>query len=80
MAKDVTQDLWPRWPAGYERPLSLVDIRVKLNIDKLFHLLYAPGSEYVVSTSDSDGTIISIRNSRLSSREKSVNTDAGCPL
>ena len=49
MAKDATQDLWPRWPAGYEHPLSLVDIRVKLNVDKLFHLLYAPGSEYVVS-------------------------------
>ncbi len=49
MAKDATQDLWPRWPAGYEHPLSLVDIRVKLNVDKLFNLLYAPGSEYVVS-------------------------------
>ena len=64
MAKDATQDLWPRWPAGHEHPLSLVDVRVKLDVDKLFHLLYAPGSEYVVSTTDSDGTITSLQYSR----------------
>ena len=64
MAKDATQDLWPRWPAGHEHPVSLVDIRVKLDVDKLFQLLYAPGSEYVVSKTDSDGTIFSVQYSR----------------
>lgn len=49
MAKEEN---WPRWPATYDRPLSLVDIRVKLNVDRLFHLLHAPGSEYVVRRTD----------------------------
>jgi hypothetical protein len=43
-------EAWPRWPPAYENPLSLVDIRIRLNADKVFQLLYAPGSEYVVST------------------------------
>lgn len=48
MARENT-DPWPRWPSACEHPLSLVDVRVKLNVDTLFELLYAPGSEYVVS-------------------------------
>lgn len=42
------EEQWPRWPADYESPLQLVDVRVKLPVDRLFELLYAPGSEYVV--------------------------------
>ena len=42
-------DVWPRWPSVYENPLPLVDVQCKLNVDALFELLYAPGSEYVVS-------------------------------
>ena len=56
MAKEGPE-AWPRWPPAYENPLSLVDIRIKLNVDKVFQLLYAPGSEYVVSTLATDGTI-----------------------
>lgn len=48
MAKDFSEQ-WPAYPPGYEKPLPLVDVRVKLSVDKLFGLLYAAGSPFVVS-------------------------------
>ena len=48
MAKAFSE-LWPAYPPGYEKPLPLVDVRVKVSVDKLFGLLYAAGSPFVVS-------------------------------
>ena len=51
MAKDF-QEEYPPWPPGQEKPLlQVVDVRVKLPVDKLFTLMYAAGSEFVVRCS-----------------------------
>lgn len=51
MAKDF-QEEYPTWPPGLDKPLlQVVDVRVKLPVDKLFTLMYAAGSEFVVRSS-----------------------------
>ena len=45
------EEAWPLWPSDNKSPFSVLDVEVGCSADKLFELLWAPNSSFVVRTS-----------------------------
>ncbi len=44
------EEAWPLWPSDNKSPFNVLDVEVGCSADKLFELLWAPNSSFVVRT------------------------------
>ena len=44
------EEAWPLWPSDNKSPFHVLDVEVGCSADKLFELLWAPNSSFVVRT------------------------------
>ena len=42
------EEAWPLWPSDNKSPFNVLDVEVGCSAEKLFELLWAPNSSFVV--------------------------------
>lgn len=57
------EEAWPLWPNDNKSPFNVLDVEVGCSADKLFELLWAPKSKFVVRFASS---CVSMSEPRLS--------------